>query len=484
MFMESFLLVLLYVVGFGKGASDHTLVMVSHRGGSLDIRHVPSMMVQAAAAAGERTRFLSQDDLELEQCLAQTGMVHDLSSLGVQIVDSKCALSHKQIMDYFEKAEDSLDIEVFCEADFDFSIAPVFEEASVMQSRVSTCTGGNRVLGTNDPGSSCQGNLEVMRMGAAWQTARAANRTLRRIVLAILDTGVDMTHPDLVNQFWKNPSDGSIGHNFITNSADVTDDNGHGTHCAGAAGAQTNNGIGIAGVADVELMILKFMDSSGEGSLRNALKALDYAVRMGATVSSHSYFSPHFSRIFQRAIRNAADLGHIVVAAAGNDDLNLDEFPAYPCSYAPSIPSLLCVAASTSTTASPVSIASFSNIGSAVNIVAPGVNILSTYLLGSYAYLSGTSMATPQVAGVAALLAALGLGGQRITDSITRSRTATLSNRLNLNNLGELDALNAVNIGLGQPTSPPTPPSSARFSTLISAWSLGLLFVITERFAF
>ncbi|EEQ98788.1 thermitase, putative, partial [Perkinsus marinus ATCC 50983] len=230
--------------------------------------------------------------------------------------------------------------------------------------------------------------------------------------------------------------------------------------------------------ADVKLMILKFVGSDRTGPLSGALKALDYAVGMGAAVSSHSYGGNVPSRIFENAIRNAANAGHIVVAASGNEGMNLDETPTYPCSYSRSIPSMLCVGASSSTPTSPVSLASFSNIGSVVNIVAPGVNILSTYLSGSYAFLSGTSMATPQVAGVAAVLATLGLAGQSITDSITRSRTASLRNALSLQNLGELDALNAVNEGLGQPTTPPRQPSSARLSSSVCLWSVGLLFVI------
>ncbi|KAF4692560.1 Suppressor of the cold-sensitive snRNP bioproteinsis mutant brr1-1 [Perkinsus olseni] len=407
-------------------------------------------------------------------------MIHDLTAVGVQIVDSKCSASYDQIVNYLKRSASMLGIEVECEPDSEVSITPASGRVSARARSQASCKGGNSVLGTNDPRSSCQSNLEVIRMGAAWRAVRAANRTLRNVVLAVVDSGVDMTHPDLVNQFWRNPRDGSIGHNFLDDSSNVNDEDGHGTHCAGIAGAQTNNGIGVAGVANVQLMILKFMGSDGTGPLSGALSALNYAVRNGATVSSHSYGSTFRSRIFEAAIANADAVGHVVVAAAGNDGINLDQTPTYPCSFARTIPSMLCVAASTSATTSALSVATFSNVGSAVNIAAPGVNINSTYPSGSYAPLSGTSMSTPHVAGVAALLATLGLDGQRITDSITRSRTAALSNRLGASSPGGLDALNAVNIGLGQPTSPPRPISSApaRVPGIISVWGVALLLAI------
>ncbi|KAF4716582.1 hypothetical protein FOZ63_019704, partial [Perkinsus olseni] len=194
----------------------------------------------------------------------------DLTAVGVQIVDSKCSASYGQIVNYLEKAKDLTGIAFVCEPDFKVSLNPA--PRRVLPSKVLelNCEGGNPVVGTNDPKSSCQSNLEVIRIGPAWVAARAAKQKLKDIVLAISDTGVDMTHPDLVNQFWKDPVDGSIGYNFITKSSDVTDDNGHGTHNAGNAAAQTNNSLGIAGVANVngatpnvKLMILKFLDAGG-----------------------------------------------------------------------------------------------------------------------------------------------------------------------------------------------------------------------------
>ncbi|EER10878.1 subtilisin, putative, partial [Perkinsus marinus ATCC 50983] len=233
-------------ITFGESTTNRTLLRVFHRGVPLDIRHIPKMMTQTLAASDGMMESLSQDDHDCERCFAQDDMVYDLKAIGIQIVDSKCPVGHKQILNYLRKAKNMLSIDFDCEPDSRVTLHPT------LAADMATCTGGNSVLGTNDPGSSCQPNLELIHLGAAWEAARSAGRKLKDVVLAISDTGVDMTHPDLVNQFWRNPADNSIGYNFITNSIDVTDRHSHGTHCAGNAAAQTNNNIGIAGVANID----------------------------------------------------------------------------------------------------------------------------------------------------------------------------------------------------------------------------------------
>ncbi|EER14645.1 subtilisin, putative, partial [Perkinsus marinus ATCC 50983] len=335
--------VLLYVI-----ASQRTLLRLSHRGNSLDVRLLPDMVAQALTASDGRKRFLSQDDLECERCFTQDGMVYDLKAIGVQIVESTCSVGHNSILNYLKKAADVLGIEFDCEPDVKIILDPM---PSMVQAS-ATCTGGNPVLGTNDPGSSCQRYLEVIHLGAAWRAARCAKLKLKDVVLAVIDTGVDTTHPDLVNQFWRNPADGSIGFNFAKNNTNVTDVLRHGTHCAGSAVAQTNNCIGIAGVANIEgpppkvkLMVLKIFDDSGVGLLSYSLRALNFAVENGATVSSHSYRWYNTSELQKAAYKNAAAAGHIAVAAAGNEALDLEKNRTYPCCLAEDIPSMLCVAA-------------------------------------------------------------------------------------------------------------------------------------------
>ncbi|KAF4659873.1 hypothetical protein FOZ61_004428 [Perkinsus olseni] len=447
-------------------------------------------MAQATAVPGARVPPLSKGDRESERCFAQGGMIIDLPAVGVQIVDSRCSAKYIEICNYLSKAEEVLGIDFDCELDYGMTFVPAirrvparspstfapttpptfppttpptfppttrpFPTPGRKQSTTSApCTDGSYILGTNDPISSCQSNLEQIRIGEAWRLVKSVTGKRKRAVLALVDTGVDMTHPDLVNQFWRNPADGSIGFNFVDNNTDVTDKYGHGTVIAGVSGAERNNNIGIAGVADVKLMILKVADHDGVDipPLSDALRALNFAVTMGASVSSHSYSLGHGSRVFEAAIAKAAEAGHVVVASAGNEAADLDKTPSYPCSCARNISSMLCVAASTYDTCSGSAIASWSNIGSSVNIAAPGVDIYSTSR-GGYIVASGTSVSAPQVGAVAAMLGSLGLEGQEITDAIIKSRTAGLSTKFNVPDVGELDALNAVKIALGLQMSP------------------------------
>jgi len=250
----------------------------------------------------------------------------------------------------------------------------------------------------------------------AWDIATGSSE----IIVAVIDTGVDYTHPDLAANMWVNKAelngnpgqddddngyvDDIYGYDFINNDSNPMDDHGHGTHCAGTIGAVGNNNEGVTGVCwNVKIMALKFMEPCGDGACGwsdDAIACLEYAVLMGANLSSNSYGGGGYEYAFKNAIDIAGAAGMLFAAAAGNDNgQNNDTIPHYPSSY--NCDSIIAVLSTNDND----SISGFSNYGPAsVDLGAPGSSILSCKLGGGYQYLNGTSMSTPHVAGACALV--------------------------------------------------------------------------------
>ncbi|HQT32157.1 MAG TPA: S8 family serine peptidase [Thiobacillus sp.] len=232
-------------------------------------------------------------------------------------------------------------------------------------------------------------------------------------IVAVLDTGTQWVHADLDANIWSNTGeiagngidddgngyvDDVRGWDFYSRDNNPDDADGHGTHTAGTIAAEGNNGTGVTGVAwNCKIMPLRFLGPNG-GSTADAISALNYAVAKGVKVSNNSWGGGGYSSALYNAIANTRGIGHVFVAAAGNDGINTDSSPSYPASY--DLDNIISVAAMDNND----SLASFSNYGATtVDLGAPGVDIASTYP-GGYAWMSGTSMAAPQVAGVAALV--------------------------------------------------------------------------------
>ncbi len=290
--------------------------------------------------------------------------------------------------------------------------------------------GFSRLWGLNNIGQTVGGKSGTpdadIDAPEAWNTTTGTPST----VVAVIDEGVDVSHPDIRDNVWRNPGevpgngqdddrngyvDDVNGWDFVNDDASVYDPNPangtgdeHGTHVAGTIAATGNNAAGVTGVSwQAKVMPLKFLGPEA-GDTVDAVAALNYAVKKGVKISNHSWgYKGPPSRNLRDAISRADSAGHLVVAAAGNggqdgvgDDNDADPYNTnYPASF--SNPNVISVAA----TGHRDTLASFSNFGvTTVDLAAPGVNVLSTLPGDSYGYFSGTSMATPHVAGVAALL--------------------------------------------------------------------------------
>ncbi|PWK13446.1 FlgD immunoglobulin-like domain containing protein [Tumebacillus permanentifrigoris] len=236
---------------------------------------------------------------------------------------------------------------------------------------------------SNDPNYSAQWSLPRMHVPEAWGYSKGDSS----MVIAVVDSGVRTDHPDLAASLLP-------GINTITNDSNVNDDNGHGTHVSGIAAGIIDNGVGISGVAGkAKILPIKAMNASGQGYDIDIAEGITWAADHGAKVINLSLGSPSFSQTTQDAINYAWSKGILIVAAAGNSNSAAAFYPAAG-------DHVLSVMATDENNAR----ASFSNYGTTVDIAAPGTSIYATTYDGGYGYKQGTSMASPNVAGVAALV--------------------------------------------------------------------------------
>ncbi len=313
--------------------------------------------------------------------------------------------------------------------------AATLEDAAAVREADPTQTVGladASPLSFDDPYLSSEWHLGTIRAGEAW----ALTTGDPGVVIAVVDTGVDYGHPDLAGKV-------ILGADVADGDADPMDTYGHGTHVAGIAAATAGNGVGVAGVCPrcTILAVKVFADGSGSTSDFTVAQGIVWAVDHGANVVNLSLGGPGSSAVAQAAVDYAWSRGVVVVAAAGN---SASSTLSYPAAY----PSAIAVSATNSSDG----LASFSSYGSWVDLSAPGQGILSTVPGGDYASWSGTSMATPVVAGAAGLAFSAGLG------SASAVRAALEAGVVDLGTSGRDDSFGSGRIDLARLLQVETPP--------------------------
>jgi thermitase len=375
-------------------------------------------------------------------------------------IDDLDGFGNEQIAEQYAQMSDLVE---YAEPNFAIQIAPTNSD---YPNQINFDTKDNPLL-PNDPmfadqwalnNNGQEGGKEKSDISAikAWEKTKGSDK----VVIAVLDTGVDYTHLDLISNIWIRPNtvpsykddelgsfDDTYGYDATQELPDPMDDNGHGTHCAGIIGAEGDNSQGIVGVNwQVQIMPLKFLGRSGYGDVKNAIEAINYAIdrkRAGVNIRviSASWGSTRKSKALEEAIRKAGEEGILFIAAAGNDASDNDKRPHYPSNY--NLPNVISVAALDRND----NLASFSNYGvKTVHVAAPGKDILSTWLDGSFREASGTSMATPYVSGVAGLILANNpkISVEKLREKILSSVDKLPSLEGKVENGGRINAAKAV----------------------------------------
>ncbi len=282
----------------------------------------------------------------------------------------------------------------------------------------------------NDTFLSQQWALTTLRAEEAWELARGTG-----VTIAVLDTGVDYIHPDLAGRV-------DLGRDFVDGDDDPMDVQGHGTHVAGIAAGAADDSFGIAGIAPgSRILAVRVLDAKGAGNYSQVANGIVHAAQKGAKVINLSLGGPEQSELLRAAIDYAASRGAIVTCASGNESATSI---GYPARYE----SCLAVGATTSEDAH----APFSNTGAGIDLVAPGAQVMSSTMGGLHESWDGTSMASPYVAGTAALLVSQGLGRRAVVDALTTTaRDLGAPGPDTTHGAGRIDAAAAVEAGSRAP---------------------------------
>lgn len=384
--------------GAGTGTETGTAPDLSGPEGKQYVTGQLIIKIKKEANLGDLRTINRRNDARLKEEIPQTD---------VSVVDLPKDLPVQEAVKLYDKSPDIAYVQP------DYALYPTATPRDPYYKKMYNLNNTGQTGGTRDA------DIDAPQ---AWSITPGRHST----VVAVIDSGVDISHPDLRNNIWTNPGESgkdSRGRNKATNGVDddrngyVDDVHGwdffhnnnsvydrgdgdeHGTHVAGTIAAQGNNGIGVTGVNwHARIMPLKFIGAS-YGTSSGAIKAIDYAIKKGVKISNNSYGGAGYEPAMRDAVARANKAGLLFVAAAGNKGVNNDTKPDYPSSY--DLPNVISVAA----TGAKDGLASFSNYGAkTVDVAAPGVNILSTLPGGRYGYYNGTSMASPHVAGVAALI--------------------------------------------------------------------------------
>lgn len=347
--------------------------------------------------------------------------VKELKDMDIHVVNVPTEVLPSCLSEYKVSAD-----VLYVEEDYRIQVEPI-EEMRMLSSVEPIRT----TASTTDPLFARQWGLENINAQAAWELARTSTRSAK---IAILDTGVNQTHPDLRGKV--------IHHANLSDAPTAEDVHGHGTHVAGIAAAITNNGRGIAGMSynAASIMNIKVLDDTGGGLSSDVAQGIIYATNRGANIINLSLGSEMSNETLRNAVRYAANNGVLLVGAAGN---NGSDTMNYPAAY----DDVLSVAATNQNN----ELAEFSNYGSWVDVAAPGEDILSTFSGESvqsssqYRVASGTSQATPFISGLAGLLKAS-------NPALTKGQIRTVIQRSSIPvspgtiRFGKVDAMKAIEL--------------------------------------